>query len=83
MDKIKIQEIVLSIFGKIDAVTIKIMGFSVSATNCEICCEFYYQDKYVATKYIAMPQSVFENWGYDNIYIKEWVLNELGLIENQ
>lgn len=79
MSKIKIKLVNLPYFGEVDAITLMVQNFSVTATTCEVNYCFYKGNDYKFSAILKMNEEEFEAWGQDNSYVTDWALSKLNL----
>jgi hypothetical protein len=70
----------VGVLGTITQIDVLILAFPINANSCstyyKLCNEYGIQ---LAEGNIALTEEQFANWGTDNAYVSDIVINELGL----
>jgi hypothetical protein len=79
---IQLQPSNIGVLGTITQIDVLILPFDVQAITCSTYYKlFNTENEMLADGNITLTEEQFANWGTDNSYVSDIVINELGLVK--
>jgi len=69
----------VGVLGTITQIDVLVLPFDVQAVTCSTYYKLWMQRKELAEGNLSLTEEQFANWGTDNSYVSDIVINELGL----